>query len=58
MVEHKGGINMVLTISNEITIHDPTDEVKQWIYENLKVPNPEYSNKVKLGLWVGNTPKE
>ena len=49
---------MVLTISNEITIHDPTDEVKQWIYENLKVPNPEYSNKVKLGLWVGNTPKE
>lgn len=49
---------MVLTISNEIAIHDPTDEVKQWIYENLKVPNPEYSNKVKLGLWLGSTPKE
>ena len=49
---------MELIISNEITIICPTDEVRQWIYEKLRVPNPEYSNKVKLGLWVGNTPKE
>lgn len=49
---------MELTISNEITIHDPTDEVRQWIYDKLKVPNPEYSNKVKMGLWIGSTPKE
>ena len=49
---------MELIISNEITIHDPTQEVRQWIYDKLKVPNPEYANKVKLGLWVGNTPKE
>ena len=49
---------MELTISNEITIHDPTQEVRQWIYDKLKVPNPEYSKKIQLGLWVGNTPKE
>ena len=49
---------MELIISNEITIIGPTDEVRQWIYDKLRVPNPEYSNKVKLGLWVGNTPKE
>ena len=49
---------MELIISNEITIHDPTSEVRQWVYDKLKVPNPEYANKVKLGLWVGNTPKE
>ena len=49
---------MELTISNEITIHDPTDEVRQWIYDKLKVPNPEYANKLKMGLWIGNTPKE
>ena len=49
---------MELIISNEITIHDPTQEVRQWIYDKLKVPNPEYANKVKLGLWIGNTPKE
>ena len=49
---------MELIISNEITILDPTDEIRQWIYEKLKVPNPEYSNKVKLGLWIGNTPRD
>lgn len=49
---------MEITISNEITIHDPTDKVSQWVYEKLKVPNPEYSKKLQLGLWVGNTPKE
>ena len=49
---------MELIISNEITIICPTDEVRQWIYEKLRVPNPEYANKVKLGLWIGNTPQE
>ena len=49
---------MKLIISNEITVIDPTKEVRQWIYDKLKVPNPEYAKKVKLGLWVGNTPKE
>ena len=49
---------MELTISNEITIHDPTPEVRQWIYDKLKVPNPEYANKARLGLWLGSTPKE
>ena len=49
---------MELIISNEITIHDPTQEVRQWVYDKLKVPNPEYSKKMQLGLWVGNTPKE
>lgn len=49
---------MELIVSNEITILDPTREVRQWIYDKLKVPNPEYSKKMQLGLWVGNTPKE
>ena len=49
---------MELIISNEITIIDPTQEVRQWIYDKLKVPNPEYSKKIQLGLWLGNTPKE
>lgn len=47
-----------LIISNEITIIDPTQEVRQWIYDKLKVPNPEYNKKIQLGLWLGNTPKE
>ena len=49
---------MELIISNEITIHDPTQEVRQWIYDKLKATNPEYANKLKMGLWLGNTPKE
>ena len=49
---------MNIIISNEITISDPTDEIRQWIYDKLKVPNPEYANKLKMGLWLGNTPKE
>lgn len=60
MVKDKGGRwkRMKLIISNEITILDPTDEVRQWIYDKLKVQNPEYSKKIQLGLWLGNTPKE
>ncbi len=49
---------MELIVSNEITILDPTKEVRQWVQDKLKVPNPEYSKKMQLGLWVGNTPKE
>ena len=49
---------MELIISNEITIKDPTTEVREWVYSRLKVANPEYSKKVRLGLWIGNTPKE
>lgn len=49
---------MKLIISNEITIKDPTPDVREWVYSRLKVANPEYSKKVRLGLWVGNTPKD
>ena len=49
---------MELIISNEITIKDPTPEVREWVYSRLKVANPEYNKKVRLGLWIGSTPKE
>ena len=49
---------MELIVSNEITIKDPTPEVREWVYSRLKVANPEYNKKVRLGLWVGNTPKD
>ena len=45
-------------IANRIWIEDPTDEVKTWAKENLKFPNPDYEKKVRMGLWVGRTPKE
>ena len=49
---------MEIIISNEITIKDPTSDIRAWVYDKLKVNNPEYSKKVNLGLWVGNTPQE
>ncbi len=52
------GDNMRLTISNEITIHEPTAEVVCWVREHLVVDNPEYANKARLGLWLGSTPEE
>jgi superfamily II DNA or RNA helicase len=45
-------------VANRIYIEDPTPEVKQWIQDNLKFPNPEYEKKQRMGFWVGNTPKE
>ena len=48
---------MELTISNEITIHEPTAEVVCWVREHLVVDNPEYANKQRLGLWLGSTPR-
>lgn len=53
-----GEMIMEIIISNEITITEPTKEVKEWIEEKLKVQNPEYAKKLQLGLWIGNTPKE
>ena len=48
---------MEITISNEITIHDPDEDVRRWIYDRLKVSNPDYETKLRLGLWLGNTPE-
>jgi len=49
---------MNTTISNRIYIEDPSDEIVSWVKENLKFPNPAYEKKVRMGFWVGKTPKE
>lgn len=48
---------MRVIVSNNITIHEPTNEIKQWCKSNLIIDNPEYAKKVRMGFWVGNTPK-
>lgn len=45
-------------ISNRIYIEEPTDQVQEWVKENLKFPNPEYEKKQRMGFWTGRTPKE
>ena len=49
---------MQVTISNNITITEPTLEILLWCKQHLVLPNPEYAKKVRMGFWVGKTPKE
>ena len=49
---------MQVTVSNNIRITDPTPEIITYCQNNLKLANPEYAKKVRMGFWLGNTPKE
>lgn len=49
---------MKVRISNEIIVTEPTESLKKWCANNLVYKNPEYSNKIRMGLWLGNTPKK
>jgi len=45
-------------IGNVIIIESPTDEIKNWVKEQLILSNPEYAKKARMGLWLGNTPEK
>ena len=48
---------MQVTISNNIKIQDPTDDIIKWCKQNLIIDNPDYIKKARMGFWVGSTPK-
>ena len=48
---------MKVIISNEITIQEPAQEIMEWCKRELVLPNPDYTKKERMGLWVGNTPR-
>ena len=48
---------MQVTISNNIKIKDPSTEIISWCQAHLKLPNPEYAKKARMGFYVGKTPK-
>ena len=49
---------MIVTISNEITIENPSEELHQWCKKNLVIRNPVYEKKFRMKLWLGNTPEK
>ena len=49
---------MQVTVSNNITVTAPSPEIITWCQHNLKIPNPEYNKKARMGFWLGDTPKE
>ncbi len=48
---------MIVTISNNIRIKNPSEEIISWCDKHLKLNNPDYAKKVRMGFWVGNTPQ-
>ena len=48
---------MQVTISNNIKIKNPSTEIISWCQAHLKLNNPEYTKKARMGFYLGNTPK-
>ncbi len=48
---------MQVTVGSTITVENPSQELIQWCNQNLKIRNPDYSKKVRMHFWVGNTPE-
>lgn len=48
---------MQITVSNVITIQEPTVLMEKWCQDNLTIPNPDYAKKARMGFWTGNTPR-
>ena len=48
---------MQVVVSNNIVIKNPSKEILSWCNQHLKVNNPEYAKKMRMGFWVGNTPQ-
>ena len=48
---------MQVTVSNNIRIKNPSEEIISWCDKHLKLNNPDYAKKVRMGFWVGNTPQ-
>lgn len=48
---------MNITISNNIVVENPTTGLINWCKANLRLSNPEYAKKARMGFWVGDTPK-
>ena len=47
----------MITLSNVITIENPSEELLKWCRQNLKLKNPEFVKKQRMHFWVGNTPE-
>lgn len=48
---------MQVIIGSEIRVKDAPKELLEWCTENLVIPNPEYANRARRGLWTGSTAK-
>lgn len=48
---------MEIIIGSEIRVKDAGKGLQDWCSRNLVLPNPEYADRKRRGLWTGNTPR-
>lgn len=48
---------MKIIINSQITIKNPSKEIKDYCKNNLVIKNPEVQKKQIMGFWTGNIPK-
>lgn len=48
---------MIITVSNTLTIENPTAAMLVWCSKHMRIANPDYQKKLRMNLWIGNTPK-
>lgn len=46
---------MHLIIGSEIRIENASKPLQDWCRDNLILPNPEYTDRKRRGMWTGNT---
>lgn len=49
---------MIITIDNMITLSDVNSTIADFIEHEYSLPNPDFAKKIRMGMWLGNTPKE
>ena len=53
-----GGVRTLkIRIGNEIRVKDPPKQLQERCREELIIPNPEYMDRKRRGLWTGKTPE-
>lgn len=49
---------MQVTVSNQLRIENPSEQLLTWCKQQLILSNPEYIKKKRMGFWIGNTPEK
>ena len=47
-----------MTVGNQLRIREPTADLLDWCKKNMVLANPDYAKKVRMHLWLGNTPQK
>lgn len=49
---------MQVVISNTIHIKDPSKDITDWVKSHLVIANPEFTKKLRMNFWLGDTPEK